>query len=169
MRRLLPLLAISITVALAACSTASPAPAAAADDLTKMVCEDEVRQELKATLGVDTRQDPQASWADPTFTCVYTYDTGTVTMTVRQFADPTATEAYFTARRDEQPQRREVQGLGQAAFAAPDGSISFRKDTKVMLVDVSGLPPTFGKPPRDRAAVALNIVSAVLQCWVENG
>ena len=170
MRRLLPLLAISIALTLAACSTTPPVPAAAtADDLTKMICEDEVRQELKAALGVDTPQAPKASWSDPTFTCVYAYDTGTFTMTVRQFADRAATDAYFTARRDEQPQRRDLQGLGEAAYAAPDGSVSFRKDTKVMLVDVSGLPTTFGKPPIDRAKVALTIVATVLQCWVENG
>ena len=40
-----------------------------------------------------------------------------------------------------------------------------RKDTKVMLVDVTGLPATFGNPPAPRADAARLIMKAVLNCW----
>jgi hypothetical protein len=40
-----------------------------------------------------------------------------------------------------------------------------RKDQKVMLVDVTGLPATFGSPPSSRADAARLIMKAVLGCW----
>jgi hypothetical protein len=34
-----------------------------------------------------------------------------------------------------------------------------------MLVDVTGLPATFGDPPSSRGNTALLIMKAVLNCW----
>ncbi len=52
------------------------------------------------------------------------------------------------------------------AYTTNDGSIVLRRDTKVMLVDVTQLPGTFGNPPSPRGDAARLIMKAVLNCWV---
>lgn len=180
MRRSLPLTLLLLALAASACTATespnpnpspqpagAPSPQTGPDALTRMVCEDEVRLELKAALGVDTPQPPTATWAEPTFTCAYAYSDGKLTMTVREQPDKAATEQYFTAKRDAAAQRKDLPGLGEAAFALPDGSIYLRKDEKVMFVDVSGLPDQFGQPPVGRERVALAVVATVMHCWIE--
>lgn len=162
MRRLLTLLAVAT---LAACS--SPAPASGPDDLTRMVCEQEVSQEIATALGVDTQ--PQGSWNSPTYTCLYAYPDGQFTLTIRELPDDPAAMAYFSGQHDAAATRTELPGIGDQAFSVPDGSIYMLKDTKVMVVDVSKLPEKFGQPPVDHVRAALAIVSTVLHCWVENG
>lgn len=166
MRRILVLLAA--VALLTGCSTSTPpADPNGPDELTAMVCQDEVRQELAAALGTDTPQAPRAHWTKPTFTCRYVYENGGFTMTVTEYADQPATEAAFTTRRESATDPQDLPGVGDAAYATPDGSVFFRKDTKTMAIDVSGLPAQFGKPAIGRDAVALNIVATVLHCWKE--
>lgn len=175
MRRLLPL---ALVLALSACSATAPSapgptpssatgPATAGagpDALTKMICEDEVHTELAGFLGVDTVEPPRPTWVPPVFTCVYAYADGRFTMTVWEQPDKAATEAYFKSKSDGGTVLR---GLGEAAATLPDGSVVLRKDTKVLLVDVSTLPKQFGQPPSDPAHAALTIAQVVMHCWIE--
>jgi hypothetical protein len=61
-----------------------------------------------------------------------------------------------------------VGGLGAAAFTRTDGSAVVRKDRMVLVVDVSKLPATFGKPPRTRAGTALTVATTIMICWKEH-
>lgn len=55
--------------------------------------------------------------------------------------------------------------LGQGAFTTTDGSVVVRKDWKVLLVDISGLPARFGVPPTSAADVADTVADVILGCW----
>jgi hypothetical protein len=85
-------------------------------------------------------------------------------MTVWEQPDKAATEAFFKSKSDGGTPLR---GLGEAAATLPDGSVVLRKDTKVLLVDVSGLPQRLGTPPVDPAHAALIIAQVVMHCWIE--
>ena len=61
--------------------------------------------------------------------------------------------------------KRDLQGLGQGAFQTTDGSIVVRKDWKVLLVDISGLPPQFGVPATSSGDVAVTVGDVILGCW----
>ena len=40
-----------------------------------------------------------------------------------------------------------------------------RKDWKVLLVNVQGLPPQFGVPPTSSGDVAVTVSDVILGCW----
>ncbi len=46
-----------------------------------------------------------------------------------------------------------------------DGSVVVRKDYKVLLIDVTKLPPQFGVPPASRGDVAINVAETIMGCW----
>lgn len=58
-----------------------------------------------------------------------------------------------------------LDGIGETAFYTREGSIVARKDFKVLLVDVSGLPATFGDPPAPRASISHIIAAVIMGCW----
>ena len=55
--------------------------------------------------------------------------------------------------------------LGQGAFRTSGGDVAVRKDWKVLLVNVSGLPPRFGRPPTGATDVAYTVADVILGCW----
>ena len=55
-------------------------------------------------------------------------------------------------------------GLGQGAWILKNNDVVVRKDYKVLLVDVQGIPPTFA-PAMTRSDVATNIGVAIMGCW----
>src|SRR5450755_1412163 len=55
--------------------------------------------------------------------------------------------------------------LGQGAFRTSSGDVVVRKDWKVLLVDVSGLPSQFGVPPTSATDVAFTLADLILGCW----
>jgi len=60
---------------------------------------------------------------------------------------------------------RDLPNLGQAAFQEPDGSVVVRKDWKVLVVDITGLPAQFGVPPTSSGDVAVTVADVILGCW----
>jgi hypothetical protein len=40
-----------------------------------------------------------------------------------------------------------------------------RKDWKVLLVNIAGLPAQFAVPPTNRADVAVTVADVILGCW----
>ena len=60
---------------------------------------------------------------------------------------------------------RTLANLGQGAFQVTNGSVVVRKDWKVLLVDVTGLPAQFGVPPTSSRAVAVTVADVILACW----
>jgi hypothetical protein len=121
---------------------------------------------MQAALGVKTTQTPTATWADRTYTCKYVYDQGMMVLSVKQLADAAATDAYVAAAQAEVGNPPTTNVLGNAGFAAPDGSMYVRKDFKVLHVDVSGLPATLGTHPRNYVGFAAAAV--IMSCWAGN-
>ncbi len=130
-----------------------------------MVCTRAARHEIEGVLAVKTIEALRPTWIGHRYSCRYTFRTGVIVVSVKQLADQAATDAYFVALRDEL-------GSSDAAGTTTDnfvttrgGSVVVRKDFKVLLVDTSGLPPTFGVRARSRADVAADVATTVLHCW----
>jgi hypothetical protein len=164
--------AAAVALALAGCAGSSPAvtpvpvvattgPSAAA----LMVCAPEAQADIAEALGVSPSQTPVRSYVDHLLTCRYPYTDGTMVLTVKDLPDvPTAT-AYLTTLRGAADHPQDAQGIGQAAFTVADGSIYVRKDDKVLMVDVTGLPATFGAKSEPPASIAITIAALIMNCW----
>jgi hypothetical protein len=148
---------------------ASRQAAAAAGDTpstsAKMICGSEAAGEISARLGVQLSQPPAPTWSDHLYSCRYGYPSGVLVLSVKELTDAAATADYYAAMQHSVADQVAVTGLGDAAFAGPDGSTFVRKDFKVLRVDVAGLPAQFGQPPRSRADVASTAATIVMNCW----
>jgi len=129
-----------------------------------MVCAPEAQRAIAAPLGV-TATVPTPTWADDRYSCHYEYPDGSFTLSVKELSSWRETYAYYDMLRQQLGDTGTVNGLGQGAFATADGSIVARKDWKVLLVDVSGLPSSFGSPPTSSADVAATIADVIMACW----
>ena len=129
-----------------------------------MVCSAKARAELAAPLGM-TATVSVPTWSDHTYGCRYGYPDGSFALSVKELSSWPETDAYFAGLGARLGDTGKVTGLGQGAFTTSDGSIVVRKDWKVLLVDISGLPAQFGVPPTSRADVAYTIADLILGCW----
>jgi hypothetical protein len=130
-----------------------------------MICESEASGEVSARFGVHLSQPLTPTWSDHLYSCRYVYPSGVLVLSVKELADAPATTAYFTSMRSGASSPVELSGLGEAAFAVAGGSVYVRKDFKVMHVDVAGMPPQFGQPPRSPAEVAKETATIIMSCW----
>jgi hypothetical protein len=144
-----------------AASARADAPAAS----SLMICADEAKDEISAVLGIQPSQPPAHTWSDHLYTCRYRFGDGTIVLSVKELADPPAAAAYYASRLAANPGRRPVPGLGQDAFAAPDGYTVVRKDTSVLQVDVTGLPDRFGPRRLAHADVGITVATIIMGCW----
>jgi hypothetical protein len=131
----------------------------------QMVCSAEAQRDLGEVLGVQSTAVTTPTWVDDVYSCRYVYPTGTFTLSVKELADKTATTAYFDTLEAQLGNTGTVNGLGQGAFSTTDGSMVVRKDYKVLLVDVTGLPARFGVPPTAASDVAVTIADVIMGCW----
>ena len=154
--------------AVTATASATAASGAGPSDSAKMICEPEAADEIAAALGVKTSQPPTATWADQVYTCRYTYSVGTMVLSIKELPDEAATTAFYTTAQDSLPSHTAILVLGQNGFVGPDGSTFVRKDFKVLQVDVSKLPDSFGKPPTSRADAAFLVAAVIMGCWTGN-
>jgi hypothetical protein len=131
-----------------------------------MVCDAESQRKIAQVLGIRA-QVPRPAWDDAThvFSCRFEYPTGSVTLTVKEEASWSATKAYFGSLGQELGNTDTLGNLGQGAFTTRNGSVVVRKDWKVLLVDVTGLHVSIGKPPATPAAVAFSMADLILGCW----
>ena len=141
---------------------ARAAPSAAA----KMICARETQTELAAVLGVHTTQPVVPAWADHLYSCRYTYHGAFMVLSVKELPNQAETDGYFTslAHRLGQTQRRQAIDRG-AFFTTKNSSVVVRKDDKVLLVNISGLPARFGAPPYTRADIAIKVAATIMDCW----
>ena len=170
------LLLCCVAVVGAACGTSSDQPSKAVvnraplpagptpSTISKMVCSMEAEKELAATLGVSAVIE-RPTWIDHLYSCHYTYPNGSFTLSVKELSDWSETYGYFDKLREVLGKTTAITALGQGAYATRNGSIVVRKDWKVLLVDVSGLPPQFGKPATSSADVAYTIADVIMGCW----
>ena len=140
---------------------AGPDPSASA----KMVCAPKAQRELATTLGVSTTTAPDPTWVDHRYSCRYRYADGVIELSVKELSSKEETTAYFDALAARFGNTGAITGLGQGAYSTGDGSVVARKDYKVLLVDVSGLPAQFGAPPTSAADVANTVADLIMGCW----
>jgi Flp pilus assembly protein TadD len=131
----------------------------------KMICKQEAEEEIAAALGVRPSRPPTPTWADRLYSCQYTYPTGAMVLSVKELPDDATASAYYFTAQKRVPGTTAITLLGQNGFAEPDGSVSVRKDFKILRIDVSALPKTFGKPAHTRANVAYAVAAVILGCW----
>ena len=130
------------TTSVATSSTVAPKPAGATPSpIATQVCHEAVK-EVASTLGV-TAHVSTPTWSDHLYSCEYQYPDGTMALSVKELSNWSQTYAYFDSLAQQLGRARTLQGLGQGAFQTTDGSMVVRKDWKVLLVDVRGLPAQF--------------------------
>jgi hypothetical protein len=130
-----------------------------------MVCSDQTQRELSNVLGVTPEQPVAPTWADHVYTCRLAYSNGTLVLTVKELSSWSETLSYFRGLGDTLGNIGRLTGLGQGAFTTHNGSVVARKDYKVLLVDVSGLPPSFGAPATSSGDVAYTVTDVIMGCW----
>ncbi|MGN7147469.1 hypothetical protein ACTHQ6_00560 [Arthrobacter sp. SAFR-179] len=136
-----------------------------------MVCGDQPKERLRSIL--DLGSDPHTinSWADSTFTCTYHLAEGALVVSVQEASDKVSALKYFDAMQALAKGAAPIQGLANLGFPAyetTDGSTVFQKDSFVLKVDASNLPATLGPESITRNALAYQLSTTILACWVEH-
>jgi hypothetical protein len=137
-----------------------PSPAA------RLVCSADALNDISTGLGVGVTKPLVPRWAQNTYTCDYVFVVGTMVLSVADSASATAAIAALAAHRPADAVT--VPGLGQQAYANPDGTTVVRKDASILTVDVSGLPAMFGVPSHPRNIDAITVAETILSCWTED-
>jgi len=158
-------LALGILGTVSAAATEKPLPAGPhPSHIAKMVCQAEAQKEMADALGLKATV-ADDSWADHRYTCDYVYPTGRFVLSVQEESSWSETYAYYHALGRRLGKARTLANLGQGAFQTTDGSVVVRKDWKVLLVNISGLPAQFAVPPTSPANVAVTVADVILGCW----
>ncbi|MGD0882581.1 MAG: hypothetical protein ABSB09_13520 [Acidimicrobiales bacterium] len=150
-------------------TTEVPKPAGAVPSpIARQICSAEAQADMASALG-ETATVSTPTWTDHLYSCTYGYPTstpsGSYTVSVKELSSWDQTYAYFHELAARMGNSRDLEGLGQGAFQTSDGSVVVRKDWKVLLVDISGLPPQFGVPPTSAGYVAVTVADVILGCW----
>ncbi len=146
-------------------SARAPLPAGPRpSEIAKMVCAAEAQHDMSVVLG-EKAVVSRPTWQNHRYSCLYRYHSGSFGLSVKELSSWSQTKAYFARFGQAQGTRRPLGNLGQGAYQTPNGSVAVRKDWKVLYVDVSTLPASFGVPPTSRAAVAVTIADVILGCW----
>jgi hypothetical protein len=132
----------------------------------RQVCDpNDGQKDIAAALGGMRARVDTPTWVDHLYSCRYNYPNGSFVLSVKELATDTRTTAYVDQLIANRGRRDPVPGLGEGAVYTSDGSMIVRKDNKVLLVDVSGLPAQFSQPPLPRAAVSRIIATVIMGCW----
>lgn len=139
---------------------AGPTPSA----ISRMVCSPRAEKELADVLGLSAVV-TTPTWVNHTYACRYSYPTGSFALSVTELSSWAETYSYYSSLGATLGDTGKATGLGQGAFNTTDGSVVVRKDWKVLLVDISNLPPQFGVPPTSKADVAYTVADVIMGCW----
>jgi hypothetical protein len=140
-------------------------------DAAKMVCGDQPMDRLTSIL--DLEQDPHTinDWADSTFTCTYHLNEGDLAISVKEAKNKATARTYFDAMQALAKDATPIEGLANLGFPAyetADGSAVFQKDSFVLQVDATDLPATLGPDNITRNALAYQLSTTILACWIEH-
>ncbi|HEY1486113.1 MAG TPA: hypothetical protein VGF84_08405 [Micromonosporaceae bacterium] len=162
------LTALAVVLAVAGCGRDGTATAQAAvpSSAARLACSADALGDITTGLGVGVTKPLAPRWAEHTYTCSYVFADGTMVLSVTDNADATTALAALAAHRPTNAVT--VPGLGQQAYAVPDGTTVVRKDASILTVDVTGLPATFGVPPHPRNIDAITVAETILSCWTED-
>jgi hypothetical protein len=148
----------------AALEVAGPNPSVSA----KMICADEAKNDIATrSVGFDTVQPLEPKWANHLYSCEYVYNArATMALAVKEMSSASETTSYFDALAKKLGRGADLPELGEGAFQTRNGSAVVRKDYRVLLVDVSGLPARFGKPLAARSDIAAGVAGVIMGCWI---
>ncbi len=137
----------------------------------KMVCGDQPMDRLTSIL--DLKEDPHTvnNWADSTFTCTYHLDEGDLVISVIEAKDKATALTYFDALQALAEDATPIKGLASLGFPAyetANGSAVFQKDSFVLHVDATDFPAVLGPDNITRNALAYQLSTTILACWVEH-
>lgn len=136
-----------------------------------MVCGDQPMDRLTSILDLDSDPHTINNWAHSTFTCTYHLAEGALDISVQEATNQAAALTYFDAMQALAKDATPIEGLanlGFPAFETADGSAVFQKDNFVLQVDASDLPATLGPENITRKALAYQLSTTILACWVEH-
>jgi hypothetical protein len=149
-------------------------PGARADgpsDAALMVCGEQPMDRLTAILDLDSDPHTINDWADNTFTCTYHLAEGDLTISVQEAADKASALKYFDAMQALAKDATPIEGLANLGFPAYEtaaGSAVFQKDSFVLQVNATDLPATLGPDSITRNALAYQLSTTILACWIEH-
>jgi hypothetical protein len=150
-----------------ASSTSTPAPLPAGDTpspIAKQVCQQEAQVDIASALG-EKAAVSTPTWVDHLYSCRYRYPSGSMILSIKELSSWAQTFAYFKSLGVQMGNARSLANLGQGAFQTTNGSVVVRKDWKILLVDITGLPAQFGVPPTSSGDVAVTVGDVILGCW----
>lgn len=133
-------------------------------EVSEEVCNSDAPHDVALALG-EKATVSRPTWVDHLYTCHYSYPNAAMTLSVKELSSWSQTLAYFHGLGTRLGTVRELKGLGQGAFQTTGGSVVVRKDWKVLLVDVSRLPASFGHPPTTPGVIGVAVADLVLGCW----
>ncbi|MEV7998154.1 hypothetical protein [Pseudarthrobacter oxydans] len=140
-------------------------------DAALMVCGKQPMDRLKSILDLDADPHTANDWADNTFTCTYHLDEGALKISVKEDKDQATARTTFDAMQGLAKDAKPIEGLANLGFPAyetADGSAVFQKDSFVLHVDGTNLPATLGPENITRNALAYQLSTTILACWVEH-
>jgi hypothetical protein len=152
----------------------SGSPDATADrpsEAALMVCGDQPMDRLTAILDLDSNPHTISDWADNTFTCTYHLAEGDLDISVQEAADKASALKYFEAKQALAKDATLIEGLANLGFPAyetADGSAVFQKGSFILQVDTTDLPGSLGPDNITRNALAYQLSTTILACWVEH-
>jgi hypothetical protein len=144
------------TVHVAKVATADPSASA------KMVCATEAVNEINTVLSENAKVSTP-TWVDHIYSCDYVYPEGKMGLHVKELSSTEETDAYYNSLAQKYGKKQDLQGLGQGAFVTKNGNVVVRKDYKVLLIDVSGLPKNFAGDTSENDAI--NVAATIMGCW----
>ena len=124
------------------------------------VCEPMVGNAIVEFLGGPLPAPPHGVWSAHTYTCTYPLAGGQLVLAVDQLPTKAAAKAAYARLARATTGRTRLNGLGDAAYQARNGTLVARKDQFVLDVDPTGAPP-----PVRAADLAFAAVVAVMGCW----
>jgi hypothetical protein len=131
--------------------------------LATEVCEDTVRSAIEAAISARLPTPQTGRWVGTgrtRYVCIYDLGDGRMTLTVQIVKSTSQATTTYGKIKDRAKKPTRLNGLGQAAYQAADGTIVARKDRFVLTIDPTALPARVTK-----ADVAFAAVVAVLSCW----
>lgn len=136
-----------------------------------MVCGDQPMDRLTTILKLDYKPHTVNDWANNTFTCTYHLEEGSLKISVKEAKDKAAALTEFSVEQALAKDAKTIEGLanlGFPAFETAAGSAVFQKDSFVLDVDASELPVVLGPENITRNALAYQLSTTILACWVEH-
>lgn len=132
----------------------------AAKSIAAEICEPMVANAVEASLGTPLPAAQQGAWAGRTFTCTYPLSGGQLVLSVDDLRTKAKAQAQYRTLNRATKHGTRLNGLGDRAYQAPDGTIIAVKDQFLLHVDPGAVPATVKKGDLAFAAVV-----AVMSCW----